>query len=238
MTQSEEGRESRRWQSEGPAGRASAMSTADDRGVRSSDWARLRLSAVGVVACLLSLGLLMALAPAAMTPRTLQTPGAEAVIAEGPLWALAFYLGDSLFVLIALAFFLVLARLAQGPRWLVLFGVAAAFGKAGFDLAENLSFGAAAWTAWQSAAVGEISEKTVVVLTTLKRVAGGLAVLAFAPLYRGSDLGARLVRALLWLGAAATAAGFVIPALQEANAMLLFFTTAVVSWHAGVHARR
>ncbi len=204
---------------------------------QTSDWSRLRWSALGVVVCLLGLGLVIALAPSGMTARSLQTPGAETVITEGPHWALAFYLGDSLYVLIALLLFLVLARLACGPRWLILCGLAAALGKAGFDLAENLTFGLSAWAAWQTGVADSVSAETVVLLTTLKRLAGGLTVLAFAPIYPGSDLGGRLVRALLWLAAAATGAGFLLPALQEANAMLLFFTAAVISWHAWRHAR-
>lgn len=222
------------WQRERRVGAPAAL---DEPGLsRPSDWQRLRLSAIGVVVCLLSLGLVIALAPSGMTARSLQTPGAEAVIAEGPAWALAFYLGDSLYVLIAFLLFLILARLARGPRWLILAGLAAAFGKAGFDLAENLTFGLSAWGAWQEGVAEPVAAETAVLLTTLKRIAGGLTVLAFAPLYPGSDRGARLVRALLWLGAAATAAGFLLAALQEANAMLLFFTAVVIAWHAKRHA--
>ncbi|MEO1193465.1 MAG: hypothetical protein AAFY02_17010 [Pseudomonadota bacterium] len=194
-------------------------------------WKRLFLAAVAVPFCLMGLGLLMALAPAEMTPRSLQVPGAVAIAETAPGLATAFYLGDSLYVLLALFFFLCLYRLAAQEtalaRGLALIGIAAAFGKAAFDLAENLFF---------LQATAPVDPASAWLLSMGKRICGALCVLAFAPLYPTSAPFARIVQGLLLVTGIATLIGLWLPALMQANAMLLFFTAVAVAVSARRHA--
>ncbi|GAB5469146.1 MAG: hypothetical protein Kilf2KO_21760 [Rhodospirillales bacterium] len=195
-----------------------------------AQWRRLAWAAASVPLCLMALGLLMALAPAEMTPRSLQLPGALEVGLTAPGLAYAFYLGDSLYVFLALWLFLALAKLGPLSNRLALLGLAAACGKAAFDLAENTTF---ALALWQGEAVDPAS---VWLLSILKRACGALAALAFVPLYPASASLSRLVRGLLLATALATCIGFWLPALAQANALILFFTAAALFWSARRHA--
>ncbi len=197
-----------------------------------SAWQGLTLAAALVVLCLLALGLWAALAPPGMTPKSLQFPGAALLAGEAPLAALLFYLGDSLFVVLAFWLFCILARLAEGPGWLLALGLASALLKAGSDGAENLGL---AWPALEALGGGmatPLIEDRLALLDGLKRIGGSLAAVAFAPLYPGS----LAVRLLLYATGMATAAGFLFPLLLQANAAFLFVTVAAMIWDGRRHA--
>lgn len=191
-------------------------------------WQRLAATAVLVILCLLALGLWIALAPAGMTPRTLQAPGAAELAGQAPLSALLFYLGDSLYAVLAFCLYLGLAGLATAPRGLVAVGLAAAALKAGADLTENLVLTWPALTALLGRGADPLATDWLWLIGDLKRLGGALSALFFALVYPGGAP----VKVLLYLTAAVTAAGFLVPSLGQANAAMVFFLAAGLIWEA------
>lgn len=188
---------------------------------------------------LLLLGLLLALAPAGVTVATLQ-PGEAGgdsrdwtpAIGFAPGWAVAFYLGDSLFVLALLWFFLALGRrLRPGP--LVTLMIWAALGKAAFDLLENALLFAAALPALGEGAWSLPRPGALIALAMAKRACAALASVALAFVFPGEDAGARCCRLFLGAMGFAAALGFVVSALQLAYVTLLFLFLALVLWRRG-----
>lgn len=202
-----------------------------------SAWKRVKRAALGVVLLLLLLGLLLGLAPPGFTGRALQTPGAVALAAGAPGWAYAFYLGDGLYALAGLTFFLALGKVARGPRWLLGLGLAAALGKAAFDLGENILLAqAVVQSAAQAVAGGAADPASLPTMTALKQAAGGLCALAFARLHPRDDGLGLAIALLLLLGGLATLAGLALAPLGQANALFLFFTALLAAWNARRHA--
>ncbi len=198
-------------------------------------WQKVALFAALTVFCLLALGLWNALAPATMTPKSLQLPGALGIAAEAPLWALVFFLGDSLCVLSALRLFLSLAKLCRGSGWLIALGLLAAVIKAAADWVENLGL---AWPALQLL-LGKpalpLVEDWLTYLDAAKRLGGSVSALVFALLYPGHAPSGRIVRLLFYATAIFTFAGFFVSAFMQVNAMLLFFAAAAIAWDARRH---
>ncbi len=192
------------------------------------DWHRLTVAAALVILCLLALGLWIALAPGGMTPRTLQAPGAAAMAGQDPLMALLFYLGDGLYAVLAFCLYLRLAGLATAARGLVAFGLATAALKAGADLTENLVLTWPTLTALLGRGADPLAEDWLWLIGDLKRLGGALSAFLFALVYPGS----LAVRGLLYATAAITAAGFLVPALEQANAAMVFFLAAGLIWEA------
>ncbi len=196
----------------------------------------LMIAAIAVVLTLLLLGLWNALAPTAMTPKSIQLPGALAIAADEPVLALLFYLGDSLFVLIALWMFWLLSGLVEQRRWLITLGLSAAFLKAGSDMVENIGL---AWPLLEglSGQIGEpLVERWLWLLDLGKRIGGTLSALAFALLYPRATLANKAAALFLLATALFTAAGFLYPLFMQANAGLLFFAAAAIAWDARRHA--
>lgn len=208
-----------------------------DREGQSGRMRRLSLAAGLVVATLILLGAWNMAAPTAMTPKTLQVPGAYAIVQEAPLTALIFYIGDSLFVAFALWMFFLLAQLARKHPWLLALGLAAALAKAGADWTENLGL---AWPALQAMLGQEVLpaiEAQLWLVDLIKRLGGCLSALAFGVLYPRKGLSGKLAAYLLLATALFTAAGFVFPLFMQANAALLFFAATAIAWDAHRHAR-
>lgn len=198
---------------------------------------RLTLAAGLVVLVLIALGIWNATAPAQMTPKTLQLPGAFAIAAEAPLTALLFYLGDSVFVAFALWMFFLLAKAVRKQPWLLALGLVAALTKAGADWVENLGL---AWPAVQNLLgqkVTPLVEEHLWLLDVCKRAGGTVSALAFGLLYPRQTMGGKIAAVLLLATAAFTAAGFFLPLFMQANAALLFFAAAAIAWDASRHAR-
>jgi len=193
-------------------------------------WRTLSTAALAVLLLLLALGLLLALAPAGMTAKSLQAEGALRLAASSPRWAYAFYAGDGLYALAGFAFFLTLAKVSRGPRALLALGLAAALGKATFDLGENILLA-------QAVALDAADDPSALALVTaLKQLGGGVCALAFALVYPGDGWRARVVRMLLVATGLASLAGLLMPALGQANAWGVFFIAAVVTWDARTRA--
>jgi len=201
-------------------------------------WLGVRLPAAIALATLLALGLLLALAPAGVSVATLQPADGSLAVAEwaragesAPGWAVAFFLGDTLFALALAWTFLRLRRaLPAGP--LAAIGYGAAMVKAGADVAENLLY---LWPAAQ-ALLGEVTSwppvGALASLAMLKRAAAGLTGIAFAFALPGESGGARCARLLLAAAGIAAALGFFFAGLALAHVTLVFLFLAFLLWYA------
>lgn len=201
-------------------------------------WRRVRVPAALTLGLMLALGLLMALAPAGVTVASLQpADGSLAVDQWGrtgesaPGWAVAFFVGDTLYALALGWTFRRLRRaLPVGP--LAAIGLGAALVKAGTDVAENLLY---LWPAVQ-ALLGEATSWPAIgalaSLAMLKRAAGALTGVAFAFALPGESGAARLARLLLAALGLAAALGFFVPALALAHVALVFLFLAFLLWYA------
>jgi len=201
-------------------------------------WRRVRAPAALALGTLLALGLLLALAPAGVTVATLQPadgsldPASWGRAGESaPGWAVAFFVGDTLFALALAWTFLRLKRaLPQGP--LAAIGLGAALAKAATDVAENLLY---LWPAVQ-ALVDEATSwpqvGALAALAMLKRTAGALTGVAFAFALPGESRWARIARLLLAALGIAGALGFFFAKLALAHVTLVFLFLAFLLWYA------
>jgi len=194
-----------------------------------------RSAAAATLLLLLALGLLLALAPAGVSVATLQPAELasdparwQPAIGVAPGWAVAFYLGDSLFAL-ALAWLFVALRRELPPGPLLAIALWAALGKAAADLTENGLLLASALAAlqgdWTLPRPGAL-----VALAMAKRGLAAIASIALAAAFPGEDGLARLCRLLLAAMGFAAALGFLVPALQLAHVTLLFGFLAALLW--------
>lgn len=208
-------------------------------------WRHLGWAAGTTLAILLAMGLLLALMPAGVTVNSLQGGEMARSAAElaadtnrYPGWALAFFLGDSLFALSAGWFYLALARvLPRGP--LVLLLLAAGLIKVGADLAENALHLAGAAQVLQDEPWEDAPLAALLTLALIKRGGALVASLAAAAAFAGRNggglsgggLSGGLLRLGFLLSAVAAGLGFALQGLEQAFGTLFFLTLALVLWH-------
>lgn len=200
-------------------------------------WRRLGWAAGATLAILLAMGLLLALMPPGVTVNSLQAgemagSAEELALAtnQHPGWALAFFIGDSLFALAAGCFYLAVARaLPRGP--LVTLLLIAGLTKVGADLLENALHLAGAVQVLQDEPWEDAPLAALLSLALVKRAGALVASLAAAFAFSRERAMGRLLCVSFLLSSLAAAAGFFLQGLEQSFGVFFFLTLALVLWH-------
>ena len=205
-------------------------------------WGRVRSPAALTLAVMLALGLVMAFAPEGVTVASLQPADSSLDASKWartgesePAWAVAFFVGDTLYAL-GLAWTFLRLRQALPGSPIAAIAIGAAFVKAGADVGENLLY---LWPAAQALFGAVTSWPPIGALASLamiKRAGGVVTGVVFAFALPGESWRARVARLLLAALGVAAALGFFMPSLALAHAALIFAFLAYLLWYRRVAA--